>query len=77
MVGVWKEAILYGEHTVTCTIQEGYTMSFVMFSKMFHSLSIPKTGEVIRTMGFDGVDLTVRPEGHVLPENVAGSCPKR
>jgi len=27
-------------------------------------------------MGFDGVDLTVRPKGHVLPENVLTDLPK-
>lgn len=27
-------------------------------------------------MGFDGVDLTVRPDGHVLPENVAIDLPR-
>ena len=27
-------------------------------------------------MGFDGVDLSVRPEGHVLPEKVERDLPK-
>jgi sugar phosphate isomerase/epimerase len=32
--------------------------------------------EVAADIGFDGVDLTVRPGGHVLPENVAKDLPK-
>ena len=51
-------------------------MQFVMFSKMFQSLDIVNTGEVIRDMGFDGVDLTVRPSGHVLPENAEVELPQ-
>ena len=50
-------------------------MELVMFSKMYHSLSVADAGKVIKDMGFDGVDLTVRPEGHVLPENAATELP--
>ena len=32
--------------------------------------------EVAAEMGFDGVDLTVRPNGHVLPERVENDLPK-
>jgi hypothetical protein len=28
-------------------------------------------------IGFDGVDLTVRPKGHVLPDNVEKDLPGR
>jgi sugar phosphate isomerase/epimerase len=41
-----------------------------MFSKMLQQLSVAEAGEVIAGLGFDGVDLTVREKGHVLPENV-------
>jgi len=51
-------------------------MQLVMFSKHLGSLSIPKAGEAIRKLGFDGVDLTVRPGGHVLPENAATALPE-
>ena len=51
-------------------------MQFVMFSKMLQSLPVPEAGAVIRGMGFDGVDLTVRPGGHVLPEAVAKGVPE-
>ncbi len=50
-------------------------MSFTMFSKMFGSLSVQEAGRVISDMGFDGVDLTVRPGGHVLPADVEKNLP--
>ena len=51
-------------------------MHFVMFSKMLSPLSIAKAGETIKALGFDGVDLTVRPGGHVLPEKAKADLPK-
>src|SRR5205823_1390617 len=50
-------------------------MEWVMFSKMLAPYSVPEAGAVIRDLGFDGVDLTVRPGGHVLPEDVQGRLP--
>ena len=32
--------------------------------------------EAAAEMGFDGIDLTVRPKGHVLPERVDTDLPK-
>lgn len=46
-----------------------------MFSKMLQQLSIADAGEAMAKMGFDGVDLTVREKGHVLPENVVADLP--
>jgi len=50
-------------------------VQFIMFSKMLQQLSIAEAGDAIARMGFDGVDLTVRDKGHVLPENVAAELP--
>ncbi|MBM4049349.1 MAG: sugar phosphate isomerase/epimerase [Planctomycetes bacterium] len=47
-----------------------------MFSKMLGAMSVAKAGETIKGLGFDGVDLTVRPQGHVLPENVRRDLPE-
>jgi len=41
-----------------------------IFSKHLQFLDYRETGKMARELGFDGVDLTVRPKGHVLPENV-------
>jgi sugar phosphate isomerase/epimerase len=50
-------------------------MQLIMFSKMFHPLSVQEMGKTVRDIGFAGVDLTVRPGGHVLPENVTNDLP--
>ena len=51
-------------------------MQFVMFSKMLISLPVDEVGTVVKDLGFDGVDLTVRPGGHVLPEEVTRELPR-
>jgi sugar phosphate isomerase/epimerase len=47
-----------------------------IFSKHLHWLEYTEMAKVAATMGFDGVDLTVRPKGHVLPEKVEEDLPK-
>lgn len=46
-----------------------------MFSKHLSFLDYRQLGTVLKQVGFDGVDLTVRPKGHVLPENVERDLP--
>src|SRR5436309_5331285 len=47
-----------------------------MFSKHLGPLPVPEAGKVIKELGFDGVDLTVRAGGHVVPGNVAAALPE-
>ena len=47
-----------------------------IFSKHLQFLDYLNTGEMAAEMGFYGVDLTVRPGGHVHPENVKTDLPK-
>ena len=47
-----------------------------IFSKHLQFLDYKTMGEMVAEMGFSGVDLTVRPKGHVLPENVKTDLPK-
>ncbi len=47
-----------------------------LFSKHLQFLDYNAMSEATSEMGFDGLDLTVRPEGHVLPERVAEDLPK-
>lgn len=47
-----------------------------IFSKHLQFLDYTAMSEVAREIGFDGIDLTVRPKGHVLPENVEDDLPK-
>lgn len=46
-----------------------------LFSKHLQFLDIKKASQVTAELGFDGLDLTVRPKGHVLPENVKSDLP--
>lgn len=47
-----------------------------IFSKHLQFLDYKETGKMAAAMGFSGVDLTVRPKGHVLPEAVKTELPK-
>jgi sugar phosphate isomerase/epimerase len=47
-----------------------------LFSKHLQFLNYDDMAEATADMGFDGVDLTVRPKGHVLPERVSDDLPK-
>lgn len=51
-------------------------LSVHIFSKHLQFLDYKTTGEMAAEMGFSGVDLTVRPKGHVLPELVKTDLPK-
>lgn len=51
-------------------------MQFVMFSKMLQDLSLAEAAGRIKALGFEGVDLTVRPGGHVEPERVGHALPE-
>ncbi len=47
-----------------------------MFSKHLQFLDYEGTAETMKEAGLDGADLTVRPGGHVSPENVKTDFPK-
>jgi L-ribulose-5-phosphate 3-epimerase len=46
------------------------------FSKLFQFLDFDQLSEVFAAAGLDGIDLTVRPDGHVEPERVKTDLPK-
>jgi sugar phosphate isomerase/epimerase len=47
-----------------------------IFSKHLQFLKYQDLADAAKEMGFDGVDLSVRPGGHVLPERVEEDLPK-
>ncbi len=49
---------------------------FCLFSKHLPQLDWTSLAKRVKEAGFDGVDLTVRPGGHVLPENAARDLPR-
>jgi len=49
---------------------------YCVFSKHLSWLSVDELGKALADIGFDGVDLAVRPGGHVEPEPVADALPR-
>lgn len=50
-------------------------MELLMFSKKLAEYEIREAGKIISNMGLDGVDLTVRPGGHIEPEEAVERLP--
>ena len=51
-------------------------MEICVFSKHFQELDADALGKTMKDLGVDGVDLTVRPGGHVEPEKVKEDLPR-
>lgn len=51
-------------------------LKILVFSKHLQFLNYKDMAEAAKEIGFDGVDLTVRTKGHVVPEKVAEDLPK-
>jgi L-ribulose-5-phosphate 3-epimerase len=49
--------------------------SISIFSKCLHWLGYEEMAQSLAAMGYDGIDLTVRPDGHVSPERVEEDLP--
>jgi L-ribulose-5-phosphate 3-epimerase len=56
--------------------KNGIKMPICLFSKHLQWLGYDELAEISAEIGFDGIDLTVRPGGHVHPENVTTNLPK-
>jgi L-ribulose-5-phosphate 3-epimerase len=50
--------------------------TFCFFSKHVAEMGYDELGRALKGAGFDGVDLTVRKGGHVLPERVREDLPR-
>lgn len=46
-----------------------------VYTEHFQSLPIPEVCRLFKQMGVDGLDLTVRPGGHIRPEEVTDRLP--
>jgi Xylose isomerase-like TIM barrel. len=57
------------------TISDG-KMKICIFSKQLQWMNYQEMASSVAEMGYDGIDLTVRKEGHVLPERVTEDLPK-
>jgi sugar phosphate isomerase/epimerase len=54
----------------------GYRGPICFFSKPLQRMEWKRLAKSIKPLGFDGIDLTVRPGGDVLPERVTEDLPK-
>ncbi len=58
------------------TATHGFKGTLCLFSKHLPQLNWQQLGQTVKKLGFGGVDLTVRPGGHVLPERAAEDLPQ-
>ncbi len=75
LVGAGAALSLPSSATPTKTDAEVAPLSVSIFSKHLQFLGYPEMAEAAATIGFDGIDLSVRPGGHVLPERVKTDLP--
>jgi len=68
--------LMYGNLFSMIHSSTGRPLKIHIFSKHLQFLNIHDMTEAAAEMGFDGIDLTVRPNGHVLPERVENDLPK-
>ncbi len=47
------------------------TVTFAVFTKPWPTMPLPQLGRFIRDLGFDGIELPVRPGFQVEPANVS------
>ncbi len=66
-------ALALPAHAITA---QGFNGTFCLFSKHLPQLNWQQLGQTVKQLGFGGVDLTVRAQGHVLPERAAEDLPK-
>jgi sugar phosphate isomerase/epimerase len=55
--------------------EAGGKLKVSIFSKHLQWLSVPEAAALAKQIGFDAIDLTVRAEGHVLPERATTDLP--
>jgi sugar phosphate isomerase/epimerase len=54
----------------------GFNGATCLFSKHLPAMDCARMARAVKKLGFGGIDLTVRPGGHVLPEHAAEDLPK-
>ena len=54
----------------------GFRGTLCLFSKHLPSLEARPLAQAVKSLGFAGIDLTVRPGGHVVPERTAEDLPR-
>lgn len=73
--GVAAEYADHAEHGVSGPSEPGFRGTLCFFSKHLPGMEARRLGRTLKTLGFGGVDLTVRPGGHIDPKRVAQDLP--
>ncbi len=63
-------AVNYANSLINPLQPNSQDLKVFIFSKHLQFLNYKDMCDAAKEIGFDGIDLTVRPKGHVLPENV-------
>jgi L-ribulose-5-phosphate 3-epimerase len=58
------------------TPSSSFVGTLCLFSKHLPKMNWQQLAQSVKKLGFDGLDLTVRPGGHVLPERAVEDLPK-
>jgi sugar phosphate isomerase/epimerase len=69
-------AALTGAFARSTPAANGFNGTLCLFSKHLPDRNWQQLAQAVKKLGFGGVDLTVRPGGHVLPERAAEDLPK-
>ena len=76
-IGTTLAGSILVQHSLNANLLPADPQKIFVFSKMFQWIEdYNQLAETIAGIGFDGLDLTVRPGGHVLPERVEEDLPK-
>ena len=70
-IPVLKPLVKYNRQVIS----QGVKPKVHIFSKHLQWLNYDEMSKLAKQIGFDGIDLTVRPKGHVLPERVKDDLP--
>src|SRR5262245_20028901 len=57
-------------------VSTGFNGAICLFSKHLPEMDWTRLAQAVKKLGFNGIDLTVRPGGHVLPERASEDLPK-
>lgn len=74
--GLATAALATNQATALAAKRTAVKRPICVFSKHLQWLDYKDMAEIAAEIGFDGVDLSVRPGGHVLPERVTDDLPR-
>jgi L-ribulose-5-phosphate 3-epimerase len=75
IIGTYHLVAASGAHAKASKIDRN-APNLCVFSKHLHWMDYREMAAFAKKIGFNGIDLTVRPGGHVLPENVEKDLPR-